>query len=150
MPCSGPSDTATRRTWPSRGIFARGLNPGSGEGLQTVEDKALALFGVLHARLAQVVQDHGREILLPAALLLADRAVHVRIGRGQDAWGERALHGERAGDADGLFVLVGLVVQGFGVGVAGDGRVDLLAAHALLDVRIVGDGFERQRWGTRL
>ena len=42
-----------------------------------------------------------------------------------------------------LVVFVGLVVERFGFGVAGDGRVDLLARHAFLDVRVVGDGLER-------
>ena len=50
-----------------------------------------------------------------------------------------ALDGERAGDAHLPLVLVGLVVEQLVVGVPLDRRVDLLAAHAFLDVRVVGD-----------
>jgi hypothetical protein len=63
--------------------------------------------------------------------------------RRQDAMRRQALDGERAGDADAFRVLVRLVVQEFGFGVAGDGRVNLLARHPLADVGVVGDGFER-------
>jgi len=53
-----------------------------------------------------------------------------------------AFHGERAADANSLVVLIGLVEEGFGLGVFGDGGVDLRAGHAFLDVGVVGDGFE--------
>ena len=68
----------------------------------------------------------------PLLLLDADRPVR-----------REALDRERAGDADGLVVLIRLVVQRLRLGMAGDGRVDLLPRHALLDVRVVGDGLER-------
>jgi hypothetical protein len=51
----------------------------------------------------------------------------------------QALHRERASDAHLLVVLVGLVVEQLGLGVAADGGVDLLPAHPLLDFRVVGD-----------
>jgi hypothetical protein len=57
--------------------------------------------------------------------------------------GRQALHREWPAHPHGLVVFIGLVVERFGVGVAGDGGVDLLARHALLDIRVVGDGFER-------
>jgi hypothetical protein len=58
----------------------------------------------------------------------------------------QALHGERPGDADALRVLVRLVVEEFRVGVSADGGVYLLARHALADVRVVGDGLQRDVW----
>ena len=51
--------------------------------------------------------------------------------------GGQAFHGEGAAHAHGL------VVERFGIGVAGNGGVYLFAAHAFVDVRVVGDGFER-------
>ena len=80
---------------------------------------------------AQVVQDHGGEVLRGLGLLAGDRAVHVLVG-GEDAMGREALHGEGAGDAHALVVLVGLVVEELGVGGAGDAVVDLLLALAAL------------------
>ena len=67
------------------------------------------------------------------------RAVLILVGGGQHAVRRQALDGERPGHPDALLVLVGLVVERLGLGVAGDGGVDLLAGHALLDVRVVGD-----------
>ena len=86
---------------------------------------------LLDARRVQVLQDHGREVLLPVVaglglgevvdefviLVDAERAV-----RGQ------ALDRERAGDADDAPILVGLVVQVLEVRLGGDGGVDLLSA----------------------
>ena len=43
----------------------------------------------------------------------------------------QALDRERPGHADALVVFVGLVVERFGLGMAGDGGVDLLRASCL-------------------
>ena len=64
------------------------------------------------------------------------------VGR-EDAVRREALDGERPGDADALVVLVRLVVEQLGVGVARDRRVDLLARHAFFDVRVVRDRLQR-------
>ena len=115
----------------------------AGVGVEPVEVQPLVLAGVLHAGLAQVVQDHGGEVLLlaapPARVTVPSDVV---VGGGEHAVGREALDRERAAHADALVVLVGLVVERLGVGVAGDGGVDLLAGHAFLDVRVVGDGLE--------
>ena len=67
----------------------------------------------------------------------------IVVGGREHAMRREALDRERAGDADALVVLVGLVEEHLGVGVAGDGGVDLLARHALVDVGVVGDRLER-------
>ena len=123
------------------------MNPLAGERIERIELQPLALDGVLHARLAEVVEDHrGKAVRadhlhLPAVsahfgqlLLLLDADRPMRAER---------FDGERPGHADRLLVLVGLVVERFGLGVPGDGRVDLLPRHAFADVRVVGDGFQR-------
>ena len=77
--------------------------------------------------LSRFVPDLGQLLLL----LDADRAV-------------RARHSTVNGPATGpLVVLVRLVEERLGLGVPGDRRVDLLARHAFLDVRVVGDDLER-------
>jgi len=57
--------------------------------------------------------------------------------------GGHRLDGERTADAGFLLVHEGLIVERLLRRVAGDGGVDLLARHALLDVRVIGDGLER-------
>ncbi len=54
----------------------------------------------------------------------------------------QALDRERPADPHPLVVLVGLVVERLGVGVAHDRPVDLFAGHALPDVGVVGDRLE--------
>ena len=44
------------------GVLANGLDVGAGVGLDALEDEALVLEGVLHAGLAQVVEDDGDEV----------------------------------------------------------------------------------------
>ena len=56
------------------------------------------------------------------------------------------LNGERAGDAHSLFIYFRLVVEGFLRRVAGNRHVDLRPRHALFDVRVMGDGLERDVW----
>ena len=68
------------------------------------------------------------ELRIPRARRSTRRS-HPRPAR--DA--AKALDGERAGDADLLLILVGLVVEVFELGLGGDGGVDLLlAGDALL------------------
>ena len=78
------------------------------------------------------------------ALSLADAGWHRQFDIFERADGRRGngFDCERPGDAGARFVDVGLVVERFLVGVAGDGGVDLLAGHAFADFGIVGDGFE--------
>ena len=85
-----------------------------------------------------------------AARGILDRVGVRRAGVVDRAAGERqravrrqALDRERPGDANLLLVLVGLVVEQLELGVPADRRVDLLPAHALLDVGVVGDRLER-------
>jgi hypothetical protein len=61
-------------------------------------------------------------------------------GEGGRAVRGQAFHGELARHADPLLALVGPVVDQLGVGVPGNGSLDFLAAHALLNVGIVRDG----------
>ena len=65
------------------------------------------------------------------------------VAAGQHPVRRQALDGERPGHADARRVLVGLVVEQLGVGVAADGGVDLGARHALVDVGVVGDRLQR-------
>jgi hypothetical protein len=51
----------------------------------------------------------------------------------------QALDRERSGDADLLDVFIGLVVEHLEIGVTLDRSVDLVAAHTLDDVGVVGD-----------
>jgi len=83
----------------------------------------LLLDGVLHARLAQVLEHGGREGRARLLGLLADRL----LLEGEHAVGGERFDGEGTGDADGLLVLVGLVEEELPVGVAGDRGIDLLA-----------------------
>jgi len=53
--------------------------------------------------------------------------------------GRQAFDGEGAGNPDPLLVFVGLVVEQLELGVPAYRRVDLIPAHAVVDVRVVGD-----------
>src|SRR5665647_1888141 len=55
---------------------------------------------------------------------------------------------ERPRHADARGVLVGLIVEQLGVGVAAYGGVDLLARHALADVGVIGDRLQRDVWNA--
>src|SRR6266851_2538460 len=68
--------------------------------------------------------------------------VFLDVLKGADGGGGDGFDGERAGDTDTGFIGVRLVVEGFLVGVFGDGGVDLLAGHAFADFGVVGDGLE--------
>ena len=77
-------------------LFARRVQPRPGVGVEPVEGESLGLAGVLHARLLEVIQNHGGEVLLLVAFLLADRAVLILVGGGQYAMRRQTLHQERA------------------------------------------------------
>jgi len=128
-------------------IPSLGVDPLAGKRFERIELQPLALDRVLHARLAEIIEDHrgkavgADDLHLPAVaadlgaldlLLDADRAMRA----------ER-FHGKRAADADRFLVLVGLVVERLALGVPCDGRVDLLTRHAFLDFRIIGNGLQR-------
>jgi hypothetical protein len=108
------------------GVLAGGVQPGAGVRLQPVESEPLLLHRVLPPGLFEVLDDRHLE---PAGdgLRLAGR---FRGGAffvgGEDTVRREAFDGERAADADAPVVLVRLVVEQFGVGVAGDGDVNLL------------------------
>ena len=104
------------------GVFASGVEPCSGIGVEPVEAQPFALASVLHARLLEVLQDHGCEVLLLAGLLFCPGAVLILIGRRQHAMRREALHRERAAHPHTLVVFVGLIVQRFGLGIARDSQ----------------------------
>ena len=84
---------------------------------------------LLHAGGVQVLQDHGREVLLSvvAGLPLGEMVDQfVILVHTERAVRREALHRERAGDADDSPILVRLVAQVLEVRLGGDGSVDLL------------------------
>ena len=103
-----------------------------GPGRQRGEADPVLLMGLLHPGHPQVLQDHLREGLLLAlsrsrvgdALRGVDQL--VVLVDAEHPVGRQALDGEWTGDADRLLLGVGLVVEVLGVGLGGDGGVDLL------------------------
>ena len=84
---------------------------------------------LLHARGVQVLQDHGRKVLLSvvAGLALGEMVDQlVILVHTERTVRRQALHRERASDADDASILVRLVVQVLEVRFGGDGRIDLL------------------------
>ncbi len=66
-------ETATRLVLPSASVYSpAACSHSPGVGVQAVESQALVLAGVLHARLLEVFQNHGGEVLLLAGFLLGD------------------------------------------------------------------------------
>src|SRR4051812_25063597 len=57
----------------------------------------------------------------------------------EDPMWRQALDGEGSGDSDDLPILVRAIEQDLGLGVGSDRAVDLLARHALVDVRVLGN-----------
>ena len=142
VPYSGPIETATRHGLPSASVYSPSAwIHCAGERVEPVEGEPLALVRVLHAGLAEVVEDHRARTRAGAGVARGRRA---RVG-GRSSSVESTRCGDRLSTVNGpvtrtlLVVLVGLVVQRLGLGVPGDRRVDLLAGHPLLDVRVVGD-----------
>jgi hypothetical protein len=140
--------TATRRVSPLFSVYlSLRVNPDARMDFQTVELEPLVLDGVLHAGLLEVLDDDVAELGGPDHLhrgpFLPDLGESLFLLDADRPVRRETLDRERAADADGLVVLIRLVVQHLGLGVAGDSRVDLLPCHALLDVRVVGDGLER-------
>ncbi len=125
------------------GVLAHGVYPGAGEGLQAVELEPLALDGVLDPRLLQVVENDLDEVAGASRGSVQCRfgcgAVATGVGRNDAVRGE-TFDGERTSHPDTLGVLVGLVVEHLGVGVASDCGVDLGTTHTFPDVGVIGDG----------
>src|SRR5271165_6836532 len=70
--CSGPrEDGHAPGLAVGLGVFAGGVQPRSGIGLEPVEVQPFPLAGVLHARLSEVLQDHGCEVLCTAKHVIA-------------------------------------------------------------------------------
>ena len=120
-----------------------GVEPaGAGERLDAREKDALA----------GLAADAGLQQLL-APLGVAERGaragggdvrrrVHRRLVRAVERLDYRrgdGLDGERAGDAGPALVALRLVVEGLLIGVLGDGAVDLLGSHAILNLGVICD-----------
>ena len=98
---------------------------------QRREADLVFLVRLLHAGGLEVFQDHLDEVAFFAVAGFRLRCLvdqFVVFIDGQDAVGRQAFDRERPGDADLLLVLVGLVVEGFELGLGGDGSVDFLLA----------------------
>ena len=124
-------------------VFALGGDQrAAGPGFQRGERQALVLARVLHAGGAEVVEDGGGEVGVRfrnaervtrrggfAGFLLDCREQGcVVFAGGEDAVGRERFHCEGAGDADGVALRVGAIVEVLGVGVASYGSVDFLLA----------------------
>ena len=108
---------------------------------------------LLHARGLQVLQDHGREVLLAVSGLALGEVVDqfVVFTDTERAVRRKALNGERTGDADDAPILVGLVVQVFEVRLRGDGCVNLLlTGDARVPPLAVQVGWASVPWVARL
>ena len=110
-------------------VGSLGTDEVAGPGSDPGERDAVVFVRLLYAGGFEMVQDHLGEVLLfavaePGLGDVVDELV-VFIDA-QEAVRRQALYGEGAGDADLFFVLVGLVVEVFVVGLGGDGGVDFL------------------------
>jgi hypothetical protein len=113
------------------GVLPLGVDEPAGVGIEAVKLKPLLLERVLDRGLAQVVDDHVVELAGAGGVILCGTLGLGKLLVGaEDAVRREALDGERAGHADALVVLVGLVVEYLGLRVPGDGLVDLLLALA--------------------
>ena len=112
------------------------------------EGDAVLTAGLLDAGRVQVLQDHGREVLLPvvAGLGLGEMVDQlVILVDAERAVRRQTLHRERTGDAEDSPIAVGLVVQVLEVGLGDDGGV------ALLLPRDAGASHQRRcRWVAQL
>ena len=115
----------TIRSGPPR---RRGLLRAGSEGN---EGDAVLLVRLLDAGGFEVLQNHLGEGLLGSVFgdVVAELVDQfIVLIHAEHAVGAEALHGEGTGHADALLVFVGLVVEEFGIGLGGDGLVDLLLA----------------------
>src|SRR3990172_5376725 len=80
-------------------VLASRLDPRAGMRLEPSEDEAFVLHGVLHARLAQVVEDHLLELNGGVSLPFSLGYWAFLVGC-EDAMRREAFDGERAGDSD--------------------------------------------------
>jgi hypothetical protein len=91
------------------------------------------LVRLLHAGGLQILQDHLGEGLFSSvfvAVLLETVDQFVVLIHAEHAVGTEALDGEWTGDADYLFVLVGLVVEVFEFGLCGDACINFTSRRA--------------------
>ena len=107
-------------------VGSLGADEFAGPGSDPGEGDAVLFVRLLDAGGFEMVQDHLGEVLLfavpePGLGDVVDEFV-VFINA-QQTVRRQALYGEGAGDADLFFVLVGLVVEVFVVGLGGDGGV---------------------------
>ncbi len=141
VPNSGPIAIATVFVEPFSPYSPDALDPDAGVRVEPGELEPLGALRVLDAGPAQVVEDARDEGAgVDRRGRLGRRGVLGAIDH--DPMGRQALDRERARHADDLAVLVRSIEQGLGLGVAGDRGVDLLAAHALADVGVLGDRLE--------
>ena len=109
----------------------------------------LALAAVLYPGRAEVREDRLLERCVATGSTAIVSAFTAPVpstalpANAERAVRRQALDRERPGDPNLLRVLVGLVVEQLELGVPPDRRVDLFAAHAFLDVRVVGDRLQR-------
>jgi hypothetical protein len=103
----------------------------------------LVLERVLHPRLPEVVENHRRHVG-SAGLFLSDQLEFrpLLVGR-DDPVGRQALDRERRDHPDAVLVLMGLIVEGFALGMPTHGSIDLLAHHPFVAVGTMGDRLER-------
>ena len=118
VPNSGPTHTRTRRA--AIGL-ALGLDVLAGERVEPVNVMPLILVRALTPALRRLSRIVDRKFCdEPEALATVGRSVANASGSfgGQRSVRRQALHGERPGQPHGVLVVVGLVVECLGVGVA--------------------------------
>src|SRR3546814_3565876 len=129
-----PRSTRTDTLFPYTTLFRSDQIAGPWD--ERGEADLVVLVRLLHAGSLQVFQDHLHEVAFfaVAVVAFADAVDQLVVFvHAQHPVGREAFHGEWAGDADFLLVLVGLVVEILVVGLGGDGSVDLaLTRDALL------------------
>ena len=135
VPNSGPTRMAARFSGafrPGLEVAALGADVFAGPAGERGEGDAVLLVRLLDAGQLEVVEDHGGEVGRAGEgpwLLLGDLPPvnHVVVlVHGQDPVGREAFHGERAGNANLVLVLVWFVVELFRFGFRGNRGVDLL------------------------
>ena len=121
-----------------------GLDPRPCVQVKAIEPDVLALEGVMHSGLAEVVENR---LLEGRRLSVGCRGDLRTCGRRplvvEDTVGRQALDGEPPGDPHLPAVFERLVNEQFGLGVTGDGSVNFVATHALPDIGILRDRLQR-------
>ena len=112
-------------------VSAFGANEVARPGRERGEGDLVFLVRLLDSGGLEVLQDHlGKGLLFSVASARFRHTVNQFIVfiHPEHAVRREALDGERPGHADFLFVVVGLVVEVFKLGLGGDGGIDLLLA----------------------